>query len=81
MPSVKKVVTTSEDGSLIIETGVEGLVVLSSPTRPDPIAVQESVLIEAVLEYAHERGLRRTRKPRVERKPRAKKAAPLAAAG
>lgn len=82
MPSVKKIETTvghvrivTGDGECVVqrlsddETAVTG-----------EVAVDEGFLLDAVLEYAHERGLRRGRKPKASapaakpRKPRQSKA-------
>ena len=66
MPSVKRIETTSSDKSLTIVTGDDGAVTISGMPgeTADKIVASEAALIEAVLEYAHERGLRRTRKPK-----------------
>lgn len=65
MPSVKRIETKSSDGTVTLETGNDGAVLVMGATEEGSAAVllvPEASLIEAVLEYAHERGLRRSRK-------------------
>ena len=75
MASVKKIVTTV--GKVMIETGVDGRVVVSQllddGTESHEINPGELDLIEAVLEYAHERGLRRMRKTPTAKAPKTRK--------
>ena len=71
MPSVKRIETTSADGFVTLLTDVDGYLCISGggqmtralPDNPT-LRLPEASLVEAVLEYAHERGLRRTRKPK-----------------
>lgn len=66
MPSVKRIETTSSDGKVALRTEKDGQVsvidAVADADGEDAVCVSEDSLLEAVLEYAHERGLRRTRK-------------------
>ena len=62
MPSVKRIGTTSADATVRMESLDGGKVCVVFPEGGGN--VPETSLVEAVLEYAHERGLRRTRKPK-----------------
>ncbi len=71
MPSVKRIETTSSDGTVKLESMDGATVSVWFPAdgiRTGAVpggTVSEAALLEAVLEYAHERGLRRARKARV----------------
>ncbi len=69
MATVLRAETTSSDGFVTLVTDVEGYLVVRgggqmTADMPDRVMLRlpETSLLEAVLEYAHERGLRRQRK-------------------
>lgn len=66
--STKRIETISDDGQVALRTESDGIVSVIDPTMTEDgeeaIVVPESSLLEAVLEYAAARGLRRQRKPR-----------------
>lgn len=64
MATHKHIVTTSPDGAVILSSLSSGRVsvTLKAPDNEAANTANENDLIAAVLEYAHERGLRRTRK-------------------
>lgn len=83
MATVRNIETRSEDGKLRLVSRPDGRVTVEIDPTDDTVA--EESLLEAVLEYAHERGLRRRRrvaagKPRKTRRSGAKATAANGAA-
>ena len=73
MATVLKVETTSADETVTLTTMADGMVAVALADAGN-YPVPEESLLEAVLEYAHARGLRRTRKPKAAATPRKPKA-------
>lgn len=68
MATVTSIETSSADGKLRLLSRPDGCVEIA--LDENEWVVSEESLIEAVLEYAHERGLRRRRRGPVSAKPR-----------
>lgn len=63
MPSIKKIETTVRNVKITTsDNGSASLAVTADDGLVSSVVVDEATMIEAVLEYAHERRIRRTRK-------------------